>query len=239
MKNHKELINNLCVKLSGEIKSLPVSKGKDIFNGSEYIFSDKGVFYKRSHSLMISIITKCLWDLLDNDEFLVEIEPQFNYKYLDEENCKFNPDIAIYRVNKEELEPIEKSTPFLFIDYESPNSSDARVMLKDIEPYMYFSEHLKEIENIKTQPIYLIITSHRNYEAEKNDLNRVLAYGYNDDFRKDKYEIHKNPLSYWLAKYFSYISEWKSELWSIDEIFIANVCGEDVDLCAGVIEADI
>jgi len=50
---------------------------------------------------------------------------------------KFQPDVVAYGG------AITNLTPLLFIDYESPNSSDGRLISKDIGPYLSWSERTK------------------------------------------------------------------------------------------------
>ena len=223
----REIIEYLIKDLETSIESLPCKDPKSIFNGAKYSFTSKeNPFTKRSHSLMISLITKCLWDALgksSESKYIVEIEPRFSYTYFEEGNEKFSPDIVVYEANKNEN--IESLKPILFIDYESPNSSDARVNYKDIDQFMYFSEYLeaKDIRNFG----YLILTSHRDYESEVDDLLRVWRYGYNSEIRNKKgfkNSTKNDAWKFWKEEYKKHLKTWNGD-WETyqDRVHLYNI----------------
>lgn len=228
----KNLIDRFLISLQDEIRLLPLNEPEAIFNGAKYSFSNsQNPFTKRSHSLMTSLIVKVLWKILDDGKYLVEIEPRIHYRY-EEEKAYFNPDVAVYEISNSEKNNIEDTKPVLFIDYESPNSSDARVGRKDIDPYIYFCE---EISNSHEGPSYLILTSHRDGPIEKDDLSRVLSYGYNQDYKdKAKDKVLENALDFWAKVYQDFIDDWINDNWNqVNNVVIANISSGKINVTHG------
>lgn len=94
---------------------------------------------------------------------------------------KIQPDVVAY-------ESITNLNHLLFIDYESPNSSDSRPINKDINPYLAWSEEKKA--NVP----YIVITTLPDKEVK--DWSKWDCTG-KEDFQK----LKQNPYQYWYPWY--------------------------------------
>ncbi len=103
---------------------------------------------------------------------------------------KFQPDFIVIN------DITESNEVKLFLDYESPNSSDARIPKKDVDNYNKWTSHKQ------CQTPYVIITTLPNklsdhwelrWTSEKKACNR--------DFRDNRAEIRKNPFMFWYKHY--------------------------------------
>jgi hypothetical protein len=95
---------------------------------------------------------------------------------------KFQPDIVAF--GGEIAEP----SPLLFIDYESPNSSDGRPISKDIVPYLAWCE-----KTASSVP-YIVITTLPNKKVE--EWSKWDCVG-NADYQ----QLKLNPYDYWYPWY--------------------------------------
>ena len=126
-----------------EIQSLPIN------------FYDSFEFTKRrnnlTHPITIGLITKVLINLASAN--IIGHDIRFN-----EASRKFQPDIVILNPDLE---------PLLYIDYESPNSSDARVPIKDVRAYTQW------VEDYHDALPYFIITTLPNKPAPEWQLRHT------------------------------------------------------------------
>jgi hypothetical protein len=112
------------------------------------------------------------------------------------------------------LEPFQ---PVLFLDYESPNSSDMRIPRKNVDTYIAWSKVCR-----KRIP-YIIITTLPNRKTESWEL-RYAAEGYpNEAFCGRRKDICENPFQFWY-------SEYRKMLKSMDlrKIYFINIDGKRV-----------
>jgi hypothetical protein len=116
-------------------------------------------------------------------------------------------DAHINRMNGKKMQPDvvgwnSDLAPRILMDFESPNSSDARLFPKDIGPYLEWADGMPDA------PPYLIITSLPSRPLEGWEL-RWTSKGsngskqYNFDHRDKGDVIRKDPLAYWSK-------EWRS-----------------------------
>ncbi len=127
---------------------------------------------------------------------------------------KFQPDILVRdKMNK----------PILIVDYESPNSSDARIIPKDIISYIKW----------KTPIPYIIITtlpkkSSPQWEllyTNKTGVNNHL-YGLDRKTRTEiKDKIRKNPFDYWFDFYRNKLKDCGDKL---DNIYFININSKEI-----------
>lgn len=103
---------------------------------------------------------------------------------------KFQPDIVVYD------DMFKSSGIKLFIDYESPNSSDARIPRKDVQAYLRWTN------NVGLSVPYVIITTLPDKQPERWEVRYTSKTGCNFGFRNRKEEIAKNPFVFWY-KYYS------------------------------------
>lgn len=99
---------------------------------------------------------------------------------------KFSPDIVAYD---------DDMRPLVFIDYESPNSSDLRVIEKDIDKYLAW------IDSAENNVPYVVITTLPNSRPSKWQLRWFSDDGYNKTMRSRRDEIRENPFQFWYGVY--------------------------------------
>ncbi len=95
---------------------------------------------------------------------------------------KYQPDLVGFQ---------KELTHVVYLDFESPNSSDARIPVKDVEPYLRWKQAAGGAAP------YIVVTSLPDKEAPKWQLGYTAAGGYNAEHKGKKKDIIKNPFSYW------------------------------------------
>jgi len=131
------------------------------------------------HPRMLGLIAKAAWMLPKAGA--VDIDVKLNAGG----GIKFQPDIFVRD---------DSETPILAVDFESPNSSDARIPWKDVEPY------LKWVEKSQSEVPYIIFTclpkNARSWELRWTNVN-----GWNADHRDARDQIIGAPFTYWYEFY--------------------------------------
>ena len=79
----------------------------------------------------------------------------------------------------------------LALDYESPNSSDVRIIKKDVDAYCRWNVRCK-----KDIP-YVIITTLPNVATDGWELRWTAAGRYNHRFAGRRAEVCRNPFAFW------------------------------------------
>lgn len=123
------------------------------------------------------------------------------------EGVKFKPDVIGYTGNLQ---------PMFFVDYESPNSSDYRVICKDVDGYIAWRDHTG-----RTIP-YVIITT----LPEKTSWweCRWISKGEcNQSFKDQRKEWAATPRQFWHGVY---APEFASR--SMSNIAVLNIDGKNV-----------
>jgi hypothetical protein len=156
-----------------------------------------------THPRTIGLLCKILWDIKTISEVYVDM--RFN-----DGGVKFQPDLTGFD---------SCGNPIIFIDYESPNSSDARVLEKDIDSYKSW------ITAKNSQVPYIIITTLPDKDTPGWEVRYTGKNGCNYTYRDKKSEILKNPYSFWYSHYRDYMKKIDTH-----NIFFANVNGKDVNL---------
>ena len=170
-------------------------------------FHDSFDFTRTGYNLCHPVTLGALAIIVSNmkDVAYVGIDVRLNRK-----GVKFQPDVVGFR---------EDRSPVVYVDFESPNSSDARVPYKDVKSYLEWSEP----EPKKTP--YIVVTSLPN-RAAPNWQIRWTAHGQYNERHKGSLttEIKKNPLSYWSK-------EWREEMTKFDtsSVAIINIDGKNVE----------
>jgi len=119
------LVNDFADKFSKEIGNVP----DGFYDTFQYTTTGNNLTHPRTLGYIVKVVLE-----LDNAANL-DIDLRINV-----DGKKFQPDILVRdQMNK----------PILIVDYESPNSSDARIIPKDIIPYIKW----------KTPNPYIIITT--------------------------------------------------------------------------------
>jgi len=117
--------------------------------------------------------------------------------------------------------------PILFIDYESPNSSDFRVIKKDIMPYLNWQEKTNQLTP------YIIITTLPNKLTPKWKLLWTSAKSkqYNQAVKGFRDEVRKNPFEFWYRQYRTLVTE---KSLNLKRVFMLNIEGKRVVIpCLG------
>jgi len=154
-----------------------------------------------THPITLSILSKILSQMKNVQYVAIDFR-------LKEGDAKFRPDL----VALSKLEPFQ---PVLFIDYESPNSSDMRIPTKNIDAYIAWSKIFQQ------QIPYIIITTLPDKKPNSWEL-RYTSEGYpNAAFTRKKKDIFMNPFQFWY-------SEYKKSLKSknLNDIFFINIDGK-------------
>jgi len=139
----------------------------------------------RTHPFTIGILVNILWNVYDSCN--VEVEPRLVFKTKKGEcNLSFNPDIAVYDKNNK---------PILYIDYESPNSSDSRILTKDIEAFSEWNN------SVSSQAEYLVITTLPDRKSDNWKLLYTSSGGYNEWLYGWGKELKQNPKQFWYQIY--------------------------------------
>lgn len=133
-----------------------------------------------SHPVTLGLLIAELGKLLPN--LVASVDTRFN------SDAKFQPDITMLDT---ELNPI------LFLDYESPNSSDARIPTKDIDAYNAFSQ------STQTRIPYLVVTTLPDAVTQGWQLRYYSPGYYNDGFKQHLSAIRENPFRFWYRHYHS------------------------------------
>jgi hypothetical protein len=158
----------------------------------------------RTHPITVGILCKILWGLKTISA--VGVDMRFNAG----KGKKFQPDLTGFD---------NCGSPLIFLDYESPNSSDARIPSKDVDSYKSW------IATQESQVPYIIITTLPDKEAPDWQVRYTSKRGCNYHFSNKKSEILKNPFRFWYSYYRKCVKEPNAY-----SIFFANINGKVVDL---------
>lgn len=104
----------------------------------------------------------------------------------DKDGVKFQPDVVGFDENLH---------PLLVVDYESPNSSDARIPVKDWLPFA------KWRATSGGETPYLVVTTLPEDSSPEWELRWTAIGQYNQDFRGQRDEIRRSPFVFWYKHY--------------------------------------
>lgn len=134
---------------------------------------------------------------------------------------RFKPDVVVCKNGKNGF----NFSPSLYIDYESPNSCDARIVKKDVEKYILFGNPIP----------YIIITTLPKKESPdwkllwtgKDGANKHLHGLNRNEKNQERDKIRKNPFDYWFSFYREKLSSCrkKHKDWidQLDNIYFINI----------------
>jgi hypothetical protein len=191
-----ELCREIVEELQKQIKSFP----EDFYDTFEYTVTGKN----ETHPRTIGLLCKILWDI--RVASAVYIDMRFN----EDEKAKFQPDLTGVD---------DRRNPVIFIDYESPNSSDARVLEKDIDSYKSW------VAVKKSQTPYLIITTLPDKYTPEWEVRYTSKNGCNYFCCDKRREIRENPFRFWYSYYRKHMKGKDTR-----DIFFANINGKAVNL---------
>lgn len=166
-----DIADQIVQQLEPRIQNLP-----DGFFDSFY-FTKTG--NNLTHPWTWGILTHILWDLPGIARVGVDVR-------LNSDGVKFQPDLTGYSINDQ---------PVIFLDYESPNSSDARIPEKDVDPYLAWRRHCH------SDVPYVIVTTLPEHASPNWELRYTSAGKYNYGFRGKRELIRKNPCQFWYDFY--------------------------------------
>ena len=155
-----------------------------------------------AHPVTWGHLSQIAWQLPDVAHMAIDLRLNLG------KDIKFQPDITALNPSFE---------PLLFIDYESPNSSDARIPSKDVDPYQAWREE----SNANTP--YLIVTTLPNRRIDDWELRYTFRGSCNYAFRGRRAEVCQNPFLFWRAYY---IAEFSKR--DMQNIAMINVDGANV-----------
>ncbi len=189
----------LCKKIVDELQKQIESFREDFYGTFKFTVTGNNLTHPRT----IGILCKILWNI--ETVSAVYVDRRFNDK-----GKKFQPDIAAFDKNDK---------PIIFLDYESPNSSDARIPDKDVDSYQGW------VATQKSQVPYIIITTLPNKYTPDWQVRYMSKSGYNYRYRDNESEILRNPYGFWYSHYRNYMKKIDAH-----NVFFANINGKIVDL---------
>lgn len=121
---------------------------------------------------------------------------------------KFQPDLVGF---------YEDGSYAIYVDFESPNSSDARVPGKDVSAYLRWAE-------VAPTAPYIIVTSLPDVAAPNWELRWTADGYYNEKHRDRRADIRANPFRYWSAA-------WQKAMagWDLSHIAFLNISGRKIE----------
>ncbi|MGD0073863.1 MAG: hypothetical protein ABSD31_05925 [Candidatus Binataceae bacterium] len=160
------------------------------------------------HPITVGLIAKVLGEMEDIDYV------GFDVRLNDGNGHKFQPDVVGFRG----VENVRDNQPTIFVDFESPNSCDARI------PRYHLRQYLQWAKDLDPKPPYVIVTSLPNASSPKWKL--LYASGRLQSWHKGNLEeIRANPFRYWT-------NVWDKDLRGhsddLSEIFFLNIDGRKV-----------
>lgn len=199
-------VNMIISELNKAVTGLP----KGFYDTFHYTTTGKN----NTHPITWGILSKILWEIPEVK--YVAVDFHLNERNDETQRDKFQPDL----VALSQLEPRLK--PILFLDFESPNSSDMRIPNKDVAAYIRWS---------KTSGVrvpYLVITTLPNRRVDKDEWElRWTGKGqYNHEFKDKKQEVFENPFQFWYSRYKEALKIWGQE--DLSTIYFININGKDV-----------
>jgi hypothetical protein len=195
--NKMELCREIIEELQKQIISF---KEEGFYDTFEYTVTGKN----ETHPRTIGILCKILWNIKTVSSVYVDM--RFN----EDGGEKFQPDLTGFDSYKNSI---------IFIDYESPNSSDARVLEKDINSYKSW------VTAKKSQVPYIIITTLPDKYTPEWQVRYTSKNGCNYGYGDKKREIRENPFRFWYLYYRKYMKGKDTR-----NIFFANINGKSVNL---------
>ncbi len=180
-----------------------VAHSDNLWGGFKYTTTGNNLCHPRT----LGFMAKVAWTM--SDVATVEIDLHLNKG----RGVKFQPDLALRR---------QDGRLSLFVDFESPNSSDARIPTKDIFPYLAWCGTVP-----RDAPEYLVVTSLPNRPADGWEL-RYTSLGYTNDGHR-AVDVCRNPCVYWYS-YYARVLQKEHQDWNSFPITFANFDGKDLQI---------
>jgi len=171
------LITRFTTALEGALARLPA----DFCSGFKY--TSTGMNY--THPIILAELAKIVAN--ESDVRHVGVDVRLNWQgnesgLRSREKCRFQPDVVGFD---------DAFRPMIFVDYESPNSSDERIIHKDIGPYLRWRE-----VTLHSAP-YLLFTTLPEVKSPKWEVRYTSDAGYGAAAKGKKEEVQNNPFQFW------------------------------------------
>ncbi|MBS0251579.1 MAG: hypothetical protein JSR78_11020 [Proteobacteria bacterium] len=197
----RRAIKAISAGLQRELKTLP-----DSFCGSfQYTTIGKNL----THPIILGALCHCLRQLPSVRH--VGVDVRLNRVGT---GVKFQPDVVAY--SDDALE-----RPLLLIDYESPNSSDLRVIEKDLLAYQRWRG------DDQTAPPYIVVTTLPAVAVPSWELRWTYKEGYNAGLQGMRADVSRNPLNFWTAQWLKHI---RAEM--LEHVTLMNIDRQSVSILA-------
>jgi len=205
-----EKLNKEIKKIFQEIKRINTVSGKPLSDSSEFYgtFKYTTTGNNLTHPMTLGLLTKILWSLKPVKYVGVDFR-------LNKKGVKFQPDLVA-------LSDLNLGDPLLFIDYESPNSSDFRILNKNVKAYNAYCNEVWG--KAGKRPPYIIITTLPDTRPKNTPVKWQLRYtaSVNKNYKGEepKKLMGDNPLKFWYGEY-GYVL--KKEEIKRSNIFFVNI----------------
>lgn len=188
-----ELVDTVKRGLERSIRGYPV----DFFNSFAFTRTGRNL----THPLTVAELARVMWSVPYVRR--IGIDVRFN----NEKGIKFQPDLVAFD---------EAHRPLFYIDYESPNSSDARIPDKDIAAY-------RRWQSDNDAAPYLIVTTLPDHAAPDWELRYTAKGQCNEQCRGRLEAVRKNPFRFWVRYWGQHVHRE-----NLKNITILNIDGKRV-----------
>jgi hypothetical protein len=188
----ESLVELLRQRLKDAIRELPPR----FYNSFDFIKGKTNL----CHPISVGLIAKILGEL-EGIRYV-----GFDLRLNDGKGHKFQPDLVGYL----DME----GTPVMFVDFESPNSSDTRI------PRYHLQQYLQWVRRSKTKPPYVIVTCLP--DASAPNWKQLYKSGRWHSWHKvkDLEELRANPFRYWMKVWGEDLRKRQVDL---SQIFFLNI----------------
>lgn len=183
----KTIVNELCRR----IQDVP----DGFYDSFEYTRTGRNLTHPVTIGFLVDIVRR-----LPRVVF-VGVDVRFN----EDGGTKFQPDVVGFD---------SRMKPVVMIDYESPNSSDARIPQKDVRAYL---------DSSKAGVPYVVITTLPKCPAPGWELRYASRGSANEGFKGKREAIRKNPFEFWYGCY-----RRKMGKWNLRGVRFLNIDGKTV-----------
>ena len=167
-----QIADDIARRLTDAIRGLP----ERFYTSFEYTRTGNNL----THPITWGLLSRIMWGI--PRVATVGIDARFNLGT----TCKFQPDLVGYD---------DKYRPIVFVDYESPNSSDARIPIKDVDAYLNWTSGFGHAAP------YIVITTLPDCRSDDWELRYASRGGCNAAYAGRAAEIRANPCHFWYDAY--------------------------------------
>jgi len=205
----ERVIDGILAGIAGRIEEIT---SQNCFS-SEWIEKRRYLKDNRLHVGMLGVISNVcsqLGYLLGPGEKLYMNEKAQPYRQRGREYRSLKPDFTLWEGSA--LEGI--------IEYETMNSSDYRIITRDLKRYSVSTKH--GLVEIRQPMFWLIITTLPNKEIKKKD--RWFTWSYDGHLSGEEREnVFRNPYEYYYSKWLPEFRKIEKGFTSITQLYLANL----------------